>query len=271
MAIGSDATPSVSRKKNKAKAVILGSSSRVHKCFNVTVPSERMAEVEPQTWKEALEQGQNDPMLTGPPIGFHVPYSEDTTVRWLQARQIEDLQAQVKAERKRYDDQIASSQTTFLKQLDREREKKHQIDRLVMDKCRLNQRIEEQAKEMETMKKWKLQQEKVHDIAIRDWNRDKTRLEHAHAEIKTLEEDLAQLRQIENEDAANRRRRAQGLPPAYGALDDEDFMAANQIHRDDGSVEVARLKRAVRTDFVRKLDYAQVRRDSLLNIRTPYV
>ena len=67
---------------------------------------------------------------------------------------------------------------------------------------------------------------------------------------RTLEEDLAQLREIENEDRAKRLQddMKRSLPPAYGGLDDVEPAYGAEYH-DCGTLEVATFKRAIRDTF----------------------
>jgi hypothetical protein len=82
------------------------------------------------------------------------------------------------------------------------------------------------------------------------------------AEKDALQGDLDQLREIEVEDAARRQRKAQGLPPAYGSLDNEDEMPPWQQHSDSGAFAIANVKRIVRNKFVKALRDACVENDA---------
>lgn len=62
--------------------------------------------------------------------------------------------------------------------------------------------------------------------------------EHLSHNIRTLEEDLDELRRIENEQKAKTQQKNLGLPPAYGDLDDVDEMAPHMRHKDAGILEV---------------------------------
>lgn len=76
--------------------------------------------------------------------------------------------------------------------------------------------------------------------------------EHKDAVISTLEGDLDELRQIENEDRTRhiRERQSQELPPAYGSLDQEDQLLLPDTEEDSGVIEVAIFKRTFRTGFL---------------------
>lgn len=66
----------------------------------------------------------------------------------------------------------------------------------------------------------------------------------------TLEGDINELRQIQNETIASKR--PPGLPPAYGSLNEED-LAPYQLHKDSGALVVAALKQGARERFSRRL------------------
>jgi hypothetical protein len=66
---------------------------------------------------------------------------------------------------------------------------------------------------------------------------------------RSITSDLEDLRGIENEAATKHRDDHLGLPPAYGNLDDEDRFPPYSTHKDGGTIEVAHLKRAIRTQF----------------------
>jgi len=76
--------------------------------------------------------------------------------------------------------------------------------------------------------------------------------EHKDTVISTLEGDLDELRQIENEDRTRhiRERQSQELPPAYGSLDQEDQLLLPDTEEDSGVIEVAIFKRTFRTGFL---------------------
>lgn len=90
--------------------------------------------------------------------------------------------------------------------------------------------------------------------------------EHKDNVISTLEGDLDELRQIENEDRTRyiREHQSQELPPAYGSLDEEDQSFLRYAEKDSGIVEVAIFKRTVRSEFmnilVREMASVQERR-----------
>jgi len=97
------------------------------------------------------------------------------------------------------------------------------------------------------------------------WRED---AEHMSALYKTLEEDLEELRRLENEERSKRsdERKAKDLPPAYGNLDDEDRLPPYATHaRDSGSLEVATFKRTVRDNFMSALATAQASAEELRN------
>lgn len=86
---------------------------------------------------------------------------------------------------------------------------------------------------------------------INSWRRQ---CESLQCNIEELDEDLRELRRIENEAAASRRDEHLGLPPAYGSLNDEDRFPPYSRHEDGGTLEVAHLKREVRQRFDKVVD-----------------
>ena len=88
--------------------------------------------------------------------------------------------------------------------------------------------------------------------ALADMSMYRDEADHLQTLNKVLEEDLDELRRIENEEATHRRRCAAGLPPAYGSLDDDNYEQPHQ-HKDSGSLDVATFKRSIRADFERRL------------------
>ena len=98
---------------------------------------------------------------------------------------------------------------------------------------------------------------------LTDMNMYRQEAEHLQSLNKTMEEDLDELRRIENEDAAHRKKQAQGLPPAYGCLDDEDHQPPYVLHKDGGTFDIASLKRSVRAKFSHNLVDAQIRTNDL--------
>lgn len=78
-------------------------------------------------------------------------------------------------------------------------------------------------------------------------------------EVHFLEGDIAELRRIENDEAAKRRDNARGLPPPYGNLDDEEYLPPHSHTKDCGSLKVSALKMGIRTRFERDSVAAQAR------------
>ena len=77
--------------------------------------------------------------------------------------------------------------------------------------------------------------------------------EHYQNLNKVLDDDLDELRQIENDDAATRKLQTKGLPPAYGSLEDEEQQPPYRLHKDSGAFDVASFKSIVREGFMRSL------------------
>ncbi|KAK5112162.1 hypothetical protein LTR85_011595 [Meristemomyces frigidus] len=85
-------------------------------------------------------------------------------------------------------------------------------------------------------------------------------VEHAQTLQRVLEEDMDELRRIENEEVVQRREKAKKgeLPPAYGSLDDEAQIPPYETHaKDSGALEVATFKRTVREKFMKDIAAAQ--------------
>lgn len=104
---------------------------------------------------------------------------------------------------------------------------------------------------------------------LADMNAYKDETEHLSAENKSLEEDVDALRQIENEEAARRLQQSQGLPPAYGSLNDKDQLPPYQQHRDSGAFDVASFKRSIRSQFITALLDAESRSQTLRSSTDP--
>lgn len=149
-------------------------------------------------------------------------------------------------------------QDMMLDMLRRHELSKQTMDKLMREKHILTRYASEQKKEAEQQKKKAEEEIKKHDKAKLDLNYFKNEAEHLQTINKVIEEDLDELRQIENEDAAQRKRKTSGLPPAYGSLDDEDRYLTPQVHEDSGSLHVAVFKRAIRSDFMQKLMSAHI-------------
>lgn len=88
-----------------------------------------------------------------------------------------------------------------------------------------------------------LEREKIrYEKAARESKMYRDEAEHGQALCHTLEEDLNELRRIENEDRRAREER-RGLPPAYRSLDEEASLPPYKLHTDGGTFEVAVTKR----------------------------
>ena len=116
---------------------------------------------------------------------------------------------------------------------------------------------DQQKKEADKWKKEANDKRTEHAKVVIDLDYYRTEVEHFQALNKVLEDDLDELRQIENEEAAHRLQKAQGLPPAYGSLNEEENLPPYELHKDSGSFDVAAFKRTVRTNFSRKLAEAE--------------
>ncbi|KAM0715536.1 hypothetical protein Q7P37_009034 [Cladosporium fusiforme] len=79
-------------------------------------------------------------------------------------------------------------------------------------------------------------------------------IEHLQDVTTTLEADLDDLRNIENEDAVKRSNENRGLPPAYGSLNDEDRFPPYSRHADAGTLEVAHIKHTALETFDKQVD-----------------
>ncbi|EMC97578.1 hypothetical protein BAUCODRAFT_147640 [Baudoinia panamericana UAMH 10762] len=90
--------------------------------------------------------------------------------------------------------------------------------------------------------------------------RDET--EHSTTLVRMLEEDLSELRRLENTERQIREQRLDrknSLPPVYGSLDDDDRIPLGvkvQEAKDSGALEVAAFKRTIRYAFNQKLQRA---------------
>lgn len=78
-------------------------------------------------------------------------------------------------------------------------------------------------------------------------------VEHFQGLNATMEADMNEMRDIESEEAAKRRKGDQGLPPAYGNLNDEDRFPPYSRHEDAGTLEVAQIKRRAREMFSKEV------------------
>lgn len=124
------------------------------------------------------------------------------------------------------------------------------------EKHHLNKSAKAREKEVVRLGEESTEKDKKWRKAVVDAEMYKEEVEHLHTVNKTMEEDLDELRQIENADAAERDKRRH-LPPAYGSLDDEESLPSPCVYEDCGSLDVATFKRAVRSDFTRKLRSAE--------------
>lgn len=179
--------------------------------------------------------------------------------RFTQAQyEIADLTEMLHKQAKRHvQEQLWLKQDLVLDMVRRHEHHDQTMKKLHREKHHLTQYANEQKAEMEKQKKKADEEKAKHVKAQLELTYHKGEVEHLQALNKVMEEDLDELRQIENEDAAQRQRKVQGLPPAYGSLDDEDPFATPQLHEDSGSFDVAVFKRTVREDFMRKLNAAQ--------------
>lgn len=113
----------------------------------------------------------------------------------------------------------------------------------------------------------------AHEKLLRALNEQKglrLEAEHFQALNATMEADMNEMRDIESEDAAKRRKEDQGLPPAYGNLNDEDRFPPHSRHEDAGTLEVAQIKRRAREMFskeVRRI-LTMDRKDIFLHLTT---
>lgn len=118
--------------------------------------------------------------------------------------------------------------------------------------------ITEQSKRRASTLEGQLKEERMSLLrALNDVNMCKEDVEHYQALHRIAEEDVAELRQIEAEDRQQRRLKSQGLPPAYGSLDDEDEMPPYGRHLDSGIAGLTTLKRVARSDFRSRTHKAQ--------------
>ena len=142
-------------------------------------------------------------------------------------------------------------------------EKKLQIS------CRAKMHVQQQADELKT--ETATLKQKVDTLtskytkALTDSCSYRDEVEHLQAQKKSLEEDVDALRQIENEEAARREHLSQGLPPAYGELNDKDQLPPYSQHKDSGAFDVASFKKTVRSQFMHTLSDAESRRGTLRN------
>nr|POE85550.1 hypothetical protein CFP56_43866 [Quercus suber] len=104
------------------------------------------------------------------------------------------------------------------------------------------------------------QLKRTHEDLLRtsnEMNMHKEDAEHYRSLNNLIEEDLAELRRVEAEDRQQRIIKSQGLPPAYGSLDDEDATPPHGQHHDSGAIELCTLKHVVRGQFRRAIAEAQ--------------
>ena len=121
--------------------------------------------------------------------------------------------------------------------------------------------VQQKKEAMEAKAKLSTMTEK-YNTAFANWQTYKVEVEHLQSVNKTFEEDIDELRQIENENAALRRQQAQGLPPAYASLEDEDQAPPYWQHKDNGVFDTAHLKRNVRNQYMQRLLNAQARTEA---------
>ena len=115
--------------------------------------------------------------------------------------------------------------------------------------------------EHETLSKAKESQKRIYDNCIASLTKkmddDRAALEKEidslHDQDLLMQNDLVQLRDIELEDVARRKRAAQGLPPAYGSLDEEDNQPPWGQHEDQGAFALSTLKKLVNKRFTEAL------------------
>ena len=73
--------------------------------------------------------------------------------------------------------------------------------------------------------------------------------DHLQAVIKILYGDLDELRQLESEEVARRKKQKQGLPPPYQDFRRRDQQAPYEQHTDNGSFDENKLEDTVKEDF----------------------
>ena len=183
----------------------------------------------------------------------------DPTIEWFKTaiNQLHrDLQAE-RAMREQRELKIKQDMMLDLLSADKKVSKaEHELDR----QRRHNVRLEELFREKLSRLEKDLQTEKAkHLKATNEANACRIEAEHLQLLTATLEEDLDELRRIENESAAKRRDDSQGLPPAYGSLDDADRLPPYNQHQDGGSLEVASFKREIRGNFMKRVAAAQAK------------
>jgi hypothetical protein len=88
--------------------------------------------------------------------------------------------------------------------------------------------------------------------------------DHLQTVIRLLYSDLDELRQLESEEVARRKKQKQGLPPAYRDHSKRDQQAPYDQHSDNGSFDENKLEDAVKEDFDDALREAYKERISYL-------
>ncbi|KAK4549840.1 hypothetical protein LTR36_005141 [Oleoguttula mirabilis] len=185
------------------------------------------------------------------------------------------MQAQLDLATQRLDEALASQKSRELKirqdMMLPLLQKDEELKKMTSTAKRYQQEVIRNAKEMRAQEakhaeaklkldaEVKVQQGKAHraECEARMWREE---VEHLQGMQRILEEDLDELRRIENEEVMHRRerRKKSELPPAYGSLDDEARIPPYQTHaKDSGALEVATFKRTLRDNFMKGLTAAQ--------------
>ncbi|KAK3710057.1 hypothetical protein LTR37_010488 [Vermiconidia calcicola] len=234
----------------------------------VTMIDERLMSLEPRVLAEYENLSDTDDRDTA----HHLVVA---TIR-AQRRHIDDLQQrcnahqqQIKQLVRRHDDERDASKKDIKKEVMRK------TQAMMLDMIRLKEAAKARENTLqrekhyisEAVKKEREEKEKYIDrLSVSELQRARERREmltfqeeseHKQALINTLQEDMDALRQIENESTAHRRRQTQGLPPAYGNLDDEDHKPPYQVHKDKCSFDIPFFFRSISAGFENILCKAQ--------------
>jgi len=149
-------------------------------------------------------------------------------------------------------------QDLMLDRMRLEKDGKVEVAKLQREKHHLNRRIAEH-KAANDQLKVKMDEATIRaNKASTELARSETEIDHLESLNKILEEDLVELRRIENDDARRHDDKQLGLPPAYGALPDENRFPPPQLHEDSGALDVAVLKRTIRRNFLASVSQGQV-------------
>lgn len=144
----------------------------------------------------------------------------------------------------------------------REQEKRQKVEfQLAREKKHVIRLADHYAEKIKRLEAEKILERSKFLGAQQEANNWRLEVEHYQTLTGTLEQDIDELRQIENAAAAaaKEKQEARSLPPAYGSLDDEDRFPPYGQCTDGGTLEIATIKREVRATFQRKAEAAQAK------------